>query len=344
MKESVLERLRCAECAAHPLNWDAFRSAADGTILDGVVWCGVCHSWFPVEDALLEHLPGPLAYAEDRARFWRRHEHRLSGLGLRPFVPAADASAVQDQQKQQEHFDWYADNDKQTYHDFEEMPFWQAVTAFDLDRWRHEIRPGSSLLDVGCAQGRTTFKLMDLPIQIVGFDVSKLSIRQAIARYRAGGHRAEGVFFVGDATRIPFVSRSFDHALLYGVLHHLPDPGAVCRQLADVLRPGGVYYGTENNKTALRPAFELLQKVLPIWHEEAGNQPLISHQDLCQWFDGTGVEVDTRTHVFVPPHLVNLLGRRVGDAVLHASDWCGQRLPFVRRNGGLIMIRARRAA
>src|SRR5262249_41478888 len=140
------------------------------------------------------------------------------------------------------------------------------------------------------------------------------------------------------------VERSFDHALLYGVLHHLPDPGSACRQLADVLKPGGVYYGTENNKTALRPAFELLQKVLPIWHEEAGNQPLISHQDLRQWVAGTDVGGDTRPPVSVPPHRVTRLGRRVGDAVLHASDWCGQRLPFVRRNGGLIMIRARRAA
>jgi len=53
-----------------------------------------------------------------------------------------------------------------------------------FDNWRKDIRPSTRLLDIGCAQGRSTYKLMDLNVQIVAFDISKRLIRQAIERYR----------------------------------------------------------------------------------------------------------------------------------------------------------------
>jgi SAM-dependent methyltransferase len=339
MLESLLPHLCCAICRG-PLHCQAFRRRVPGEIEQGVAWCPGCGAWFPIEDGLLELLPPGLAYVQDRQRFWEAHGTPLRQLGLQPFA-VTDPSAVEAQRIQQQHFDWYAANDRQTYSSYEQMPFWRAVDAAVFAEWRRQVRPGGWLLDVGCAQGRSTIHFMDLPLHIVGFDVSKALVRQALDQYRRQGYAARATFFVGDGARLPFVPQSFDYVLIYGVLHHLPDPAATCRQVAEVLRPGGLYFGSENNRTVFRRLFDLLMKLNPLWHEEAGAQPLIAAGDLRRWFAGTPVQTTSGTRVFVPPHLVNLLGGRWGRRLLRLTDLLGRWTPFVRNHGGLIMIQGR---
>ena len=338
MRESVLQRLCCAVCRGS-LQSQAYQLTTKGEIERGVAWCTDCRSWYPIEGGLLELLPPKLAYAEDRKRFWETHQRELRGLGLDAQLGAVGPDTVEAQRKQQEHFDWYASNDTQTYSAYQQMPFWEAVDAKTIAPWRSQTQPGQWLMEVGCAQGRSTFQFMDLPLHIVGFDISKALIRQAIARYRAKDYCAEATFFVGDGSCLPFKAQTIDCVLIYGVLHHLPDPSETCRQLAEVLKPGGMYFGSENNQTVFRSIFDLCMKLTPLWHEEAGAQPLISAGQLRQWFAGTGVNVETETHVFVLPHLVNLFGKRWGARLLNLTDWIGQRIPLLRHNGGLIVIR-----
>jgi SAM-dependent methyltransferase/uncharacterized protein YbaR (Trm112 family) len=339
MRESVLERLGCATCPGR-LSWQSYRDHARGEIADGVAWCRDCRQWYPIEDSVLELLPPQIGYAADRRRFWAAHQADLVSRRLKEPQGVSDDAEFDAQRKQQEHFDWYAGNDTQTYTSYEGMPFWRAVDAATFDEWRPQIRPGSWLLDVGCAQGRSSFPFLDLPIHHVGFDISKALVRQAIARYRSGKYAAEATFFVGDGARPPFQDQTFDNVVIYGVLHHLPDPGKTCKDVARVLRPGGTYFGSENNQTIFRPAFDLLMMMSPIWHEEAGAQPLISAQQVREWFAGTPVQVETRTSVFVMPHMVNLLG----GWLFHATEWVGQRIPILWNNGGLVLIRGKRAA
>jgi ubiquinone/menaquinone biosynthesis C-methylase UbiE len=177
---------------------------------------------------------------------------------------------------------------------------------------------------------------------IVGCDISKKLIAQAIAHARRNGTRARTTFLVADADTLPFRDETFDIVLTYGALHHLPDPARTCRDIQRIVRPGGVHLGSENNKTALRPLFDLLMKVKQLWVEEAGEQPLISESMIRQWTAGSQPIVHCRTSVFVPPHLVNLLGERIGGALLGATDAMGGVLPFVRRNGGLLVFEIER--
>jgi ubiquinone/menaquinone biosynthesis C-methylase UbiE/uncharacterized protein YbaR (Trm112 family) len=343
MRETALAKMCCPACRG-ALRWQTFERWGDAEIDHGVVWCVACHSWYPIEGGLLELLPPELAYREDRDRFWHARRAQLQALGLKPAADAAEAGAADAQRKQQEHFDWYASNEVQSYSAYEQMPFWEAVDRKAFRDWRREVRPGGWLLDVGCAQGRSIFNFMDLPLHLVGFDVSKACVREAILRYRGGRCRAEASFFAGDASSLPFAAESFDYVLIYGVLHHLPEPGATAREVARVLKPGGVYFGSENNQTLFRRVFDLMMKLSPLWHEEAGTQPLIGAADLREWFRGTPVRVRTGTQVFVPPHLVNLLGRRWGSLLLGLADRVGGLLPVIRHNGGLIVIRGERGA
>ncbi len=129
-----------------------------------------------------------------------------------------------------------------------------------------------------------------------------------------------------------------DHVLIYGVLHHVPDPRVACREVARVLKSGGVYFGSENNETVFRTIFDKLQKLKPLWYEEAGPEALISKTTIRTAFASTGVSVRTRSMVFVPPHLINVLPRTWGSSILRFSDRLGQALPGVSTNGGLIVI------
>lgn len=336
MKEKILQQLCCAVCRDPNLAWHSYENQAKDEIKEGVVWCTSCQYWYPIEDGLLEFLPPKLAYQDDRTRFGHKYQKDLQTRGLDIHKTDSSSESVELQKKQQDHFDWYSNNEVQDYNSYERLPFWEAVDAATFTAWRKRIQPEKWLLDIGCAQGRSTFKLMDLPLTIVGFDISKNAIRDALKRYRAQPHQAEAIFFCADGSNLPFKMQSFDYILIYGVLHHLPDPGFTCGQIAQILKPNGIYFGSENNQTVFRSIFDLLMKVKPLWYEEAGTEPLISEKQFREWFANTPVKVEINTHVFVPPHLVNLMGQRLGKLFLSLTDSIGKLIPFIRKNGGLI--------
>jgi len=344
----ALSLLSCPACGASPLQHKATgaHDAHDHRGLDeAIVWCERCRAWFPLEGGVLDLLMGELAYRDDRRSFAARHAAELGALGLSvEGAGAADGKESDLQSKQQAHFDWYAANDKQSYLEYEQMPFWEAVDAITFDEWRPRFRPGAWVLDVGCGNGRSTFKVADLDLNVLAFDVSKGAIKQAELRARAANPKARLSFMAADAQRFPVRDAVMDYVLIYGVLHHVPDPRVACREVARVLKAGGVYFGSENNETIFRTIFDALQKVKPLWFEEAGPEALISETTVRQAFDSTGVSVSTRSSIFVPPHLINLLPRQWGPSILRLSDRLGRAVPGVSTNGGLILIEGTKSA
>jgi SAM-dependent methyltransferase/uncharacterized protein YbaR (Trm112 family) len=350
LRVEVLSRLRCPACGSGRLASREFLREGD-ELLEGVVWCEDCRSWFPVEDGFLDFLTGPLAYAEERNVFWRRRMADLTPLALSN-SPTVDvkgegaggggAQALQ----QQNHFDWYASNKEQRYSDYEATPFWRAADRIAFEPWKAEIRentrPGQWLLDVGCAQGRSTFHMMDLDLNVVGFDVSRECIREAARRYRERKFRARASFIVADGSAFPLRDATVDYVLVYGVLHHLADPGGTCREIGRVLKPAGVYFGQENNDSVFRAAFELAQRLWPIWHEEAGPEAIISGDRIAGWLEPFGFRVSTRTSVFLPPHVINWTSEGAGFRMLNSVDRVMAGLPWLRANGGLVIFEARR--
>jgi SAM-dependent methyltransferase len=51
-----------------------------------------------------------------------------------------------------------------------------------------------------------------------------------------------GDVLFGDATRLPFADGSFDVVLSGGLLEHFRDPAPIVREMARVLRSGGLFY------------------------------------------------------------------------------------------------------
>ncbi|HXG95307.1 MAG TPA: class I SAM-dependent methyltransferase [Blastocatellia bacterium] len=103
-----------------------------------------------------------------------------------------------------------------------------------LERYLPERGDGLSLLDVGCGTGNHMARLRERGFQVAGVDGSESMLEHARANNPGAEiHRA-------DVEAIPFADASFDFVLCIEVLRYLPDAAACVREMARVLRPGGV--------------------------------------------------------------------------------------------------------
>lgn len=95
-----------------------------------------------------------------------------------------------------------------------------------------------SWLDVGCGSGAFSSLILDrcAPASLLGIDPSDAQL--AFARSRDLGPDAN--FKRGDAMKIELPDQSVDIAVAALVLHFMPDPALGVREMARVVRPGGI--------------------------------------------------------------------------------------------------------
>lgn len=101
------------------------------------------------------------------------------------------------------------------------------------------LREGGRVLDAGCGTGRALPALRAAvgPSGVVlGADLTPAMLREAA---RAGRDR-DGVLLLTDVAALPLLSSSLDAVFAAGLIAHLPDPAGDLREIARVVRPGGV--------------------------------------------------------------------------------------------------------
>lgn len=97
---------------------------------------------------------------------------------------------------------------------------------------------GKQVLDYGCGDGEYSLLLARRGAQIVGIDISDVSVRNCQARAEAEGLTDAAAFHVMDCEQLQFDDNSFDLVCESGVLHHLDLPRAMA-EVARVMKPGG---------------------------------------------------------------------------------------------------------
>ena len=184
---------------------------------------------------------------------------------------------------------------------------------------------GARVLEVGCGTGvivRDLAGMVGPRGRVVGVDRSRSLIQGARHLCRDHPARSRMMFRVADGARLPFRADRFDVALAVTVLLHVADPMAVVKEMARVVRPGGVVgvqdqdFGTvvcEHPDRAL--SARILDGVVARIYEEP-----FSGRRLPGLLHAAGLQhVRLLTDVFqdtaLTPYTENFLARRAENAV-----------------------------
>ncbi len=193
------------------------------------------------------------------------------------------------------------------------------------------------MLDIGCGNGRSVFRLINPQNNIVGMDISKKMLQKAIERTKNTPIHESTSFMVGDATSLPFRNGTFNYSMTSGVMSNLPDVRETCAEIFRVLKPRGIYFGLENNKSVFRGVFDFLSRIIGIWKNVKGASPEISHSMLKDWFPANKVKITSVTSVFLPPNIFNIPGKKFALKLLEFTN----RIFYffgLRNQGGLIIF------
>jgi demethylmenaquinone methyltransferase/2-methoxy-6-polyprenyl-1,4-benzoquinol methylase len=127
-----------------------------------------------------------------------------------------------------------------------------AVLSFGQDpRWRRFLVskvtaiPGSWVLDVASGTGLVSRELARKNLRVVGLDQSPAMLQRGLDAVRAAGLDDRIRFVLGQAQALPFANESFDALTFTYLLRYVDDPAATLRELARVVRPGGVVASLE---------------------------------------------------------------------------------------------------
>ncbi|HVD15590.1 MAG TPA: methyltransferase domain-containing protein [Actinomycetota bacterium] len=114
------------------------------------------------------------------------------------------------------------------------------------------LRPGRSLLDVGCGPGTITADLAALvaPGKVTAVDASAEVLVEARQVLAARGLDAVDLA-VGDVHALAYPDGSFDVVHAHQLLQHVADPVRALREMGRVTRPGGVVAARDSDYLAM---------------------------------------------------------------------------------------------
>jgi SAM-dependent methyltransferase len=139
------------------------------------------------------------------------------------------------------------------------------VLTVDYDRL--DVRPGMTVLDLGCGEGRHAFEAYRRGARVVAVDWGVPEVattKRWLGAIAAAGEAPAGARYEvvrGDLRALPVPGASVDRVIAAEVLEHIPDDAAALAEIARVLRPGGRVavtvprYGPERICWALSDAY-----------------------------------------------------------------------------------------
>lgn len=115
-----------------------------------------------------------------------------------------------------------------------DLPYFRALLRAVEARTYQQFAMPAPLLDVGCGDGHFAAAAFTQQVE-VGIDPWFSPVRQAA---KSGGYR---LVVYGFGNWLPFPDGHFGSCFSNSVLEHIPDVDAVLREIARVLKPGGLF-------------------------------------------------------------------------------------------------------
>lgn len=166
--------------------------------------------------------------------------------------------STQQQQRVNAHFQAHAAEWKRVYeHATVEGAIYRERLALVL-KWVDELAlpRGERVLEIGCGAGLCTIALAERGYIVCAID-SVAQMLQSTRRLAADAGASGAVFATAaDAHDLAFSEGSFGLVLATGVLPYLHDAPAALKEMARVLRPGGVLVVTAGNRWRLNDALD----------------------------------------------------------------------------------------
>ena len=114
--------------------------------------------------------------------------------------------------------------------------------------------------------------------------------------------------------------------------------------LAERMKPQGVMFTSDPNRSPLRFIFDFLMRIWKLYDEEAGHEPLIARAQLNQWLGAAGMNGRIWISTYLPPHALYLLSKKTNVVLLKVSDGFFNSLPVVRNWGGVIIAEGKKGS
>lgn len=148
-------------------------------------------------------------------------------------------------QRPEIHAQWEA-----AYHTPENERFFEA--AFDFITREVAAPGGAEWLDAGCGSARHSMKLARRGYRVRAIDFSEHILQAAQENVKSNELSDRIVLQRDSLLDLSFATGSFDYALCWGVLMHVPEVDRAIAELARVLKPGGRLVVHEANQASLQ--------------------------------------------------------------------------------------------
>ncbi len=193
------------------------------------------------------------------------------------------------------------------------------------------LKPGMTILELGCGAGYFTKEFARSGAEIVAIDVSVELLEMAKANCPASNIRYE----IQDACALTYSDAAFDSVVGSSILHHLEIETAL-REIRRVLKAGGTIYFTEPNM--LNPQIAIQKNVpwIKRWLGDTPNETAFFRRPLCRLLERTGYR-DVRIEPF------DFLHPKTPAPLINGVDMLGgflENLPVVSEFAGSLYIRA----
>jgi 2-polyprenyl-3-methyl-5-hydroxy-6-metoxy-1,4-benzoquinol methylase len=182
---------------------------------------------------------------------------------------------------------------------------------------RAEVGEGARWLDLGCAYGFLVDEARAAGFRAEGLDASHFAVAQARRHAPAVAER----LVAGHAERLPFAAARFDVVTAFDLLEHVPDPEAVIREAARVLRAGGLFLAATPDPLCFdrEEPTHVAERVPSFWIEALGRAGLAA-----------------RVRFFQAPYNCELVARKGPVAPAISFDALGREDPVLRADGRLL--------
>ena len=149
---------------------------------------------------------------------------------------------------------------------------------------------GQRVLDLGCGGGFMAETIATAGADVIGVDPALPAIEAA--RDHAAERQLKISYEVGRAEAIPLSDASVDRVVCVDVFEHVDDLRQCCREIARVLKPGGLLLFDTVNRTALARwiiigLYERILRVAPRGTHDPAK--LIRPAELCHYLESAGL-------------------------------------------------------